>query len=435
MTKLPIDRVYRRWRIKIFVLTWIAYAGFYLCRKNLAVVKADLKGELGFDNISLGAIDTAFLVMYAVGQFANGLLGDKLGSKITVGAGLLIAAAGNFTFGFGTTLGFLMVLYGINGYAQATGWPGLVKTMANWFSTRERGIVMGWWSTCYQLGSAGATAFAAALLGAWGWRYAFFVPATLLGGIGLVFLLGQRNRPEDLGLPGIQVYHGIASAADEAATDRLPLRAVWGEVLGHATVWLMGISYFCLKLVRYALMFWLPLYMVEQLGYKPVQAGFHSVILELAGFLGAIGAGYCSDKLFQSRRGPVCALMFAGMAIALLAYTRLALMGPGWNLFGMALIGLMMYGPDSLMTGAGAMDFGTKRGAATAAGFINGLGSIGAACQGFIVGYYSQWFGWTALFYLFVGCAVCGALVMATRWNTRAPTAIKGEGEAVPSRV
>jgi sugar phosphate permease len=67
------------------------------------------------------------------------------------------------------------------------------------------------------------------------------------------------------------------------------------------------------------------------------------------------------------------------------------------------------------------MDLGTKEGAATAAGFINGMGSVGAAFQGIIVGYFSQAFGWNFLFYLFVGLALIGAILMATRWRVAAP--------------
>ncbi|MBI2082261.1 MAG: MFS transporter [Deltaproteobacteria bacterium] len=415
---------YSLWRIRIFAITWIAYAGFYLCRKNLAVVKVSLKEEFGFDNLQLGYIGTAYLATYAIGQFLNGILGDKLGSRITVGIGLVVAAVSNFIFPIGTTAGFMMVLYGFNGYAQATGWPGLVKTMANWFSVHERGVVMGWWGTCYQIGSAAATALAAYLLSLWGWRYSFYVPAAILLGIALLFILLQREQPEDVGLPDIESYHGEVEkeeSGETTVTQLRPLSSTIRKVLSNSTVWFCGLSYFCLKLIRYSLMFWLPLYMVEKLGYKADQAGYYSIAVEVAGFLGAVFAGYASDKLFGSRRGPICTLMFLGLAISLYAHTHLVLMGNFWNVVGMALIGFMTYGPDSIMTGAAAMDFGTKEGASTAAGFINGMGSIGAALEGILVGYISQAFGWNFLFYIFVGLALIGALLMATRWKTEAP--------------
>ena len=48
---------------------------------------------------------------------------------------------------------------------------------------------------------------------------------------------------------------------------------------------------------------------------------------------------------------------------------------------GLSMIGFMLFGPDSLLTGAGAMDLGSKKSALAAAGIINGMGSIGSMAQ------------------------------------------------------
>ena len=59
---------------RVFALTWIAYAAYYLCRKQLAVVKAVLADQFHLSLSTLGAIDTAYLAAYALGQFASELL-------------------------------------------------------------------------------------------------------------------------------------------------------------------------------------------------------------------------------------------------------------------------------------------------------------------------------------------------------------------------
>jgi sugar phosphate permease len=51
------------------------------------------------------------------------------------------------------------------------------------------------------------------------------------------------------------------------------------------------------------------------------------------------------------------------------------------------LIGFTLYGPDALMTGAGAMDIGSRRGAVLAAGIISGLGSFGPVVQEYVIGH------------------------------------------------
>ena len=48
---------------------------------------------------------------------------------------------------------------------------------------------------------------------------------------------------------------------------------------------------------------------------------------------------------------------------------------------GLSVVGFMLFGPDALLTGAGAMDLGSKRTALAAAGIINGMGSVGSMAQ------------------------------------------------------
>src|SRR5438477_12725532 len=87
----------RRWRV--FTLTWLSYATYYFARKNFPVAKRTIQTELGISTAGLAAIDTGYLATYAIGQFAGGWLGDRIGSRRLIGYGvilseLLIAAFG-----------------------------------------------------------------------------------------------------------------------------------------------------------------------------------------------------------------------------------------------------------------------------------------------------------------------------------------------------
>ena len=52
----------------------------------------------------------------------------------------------------------------------------------------------------------------------------------------------------------------------------------------------------------------------------------------------------------------------------------------------LGLVGFTLYGPDALMSGAGAMDIGSRRGAVMAAAVINGMGSVGSVVQELVIG-------------------------------------------------
>jgi MFS transporter, OPA family, sugar phosphate sensor protein UhpC len=103
-----------------------------------------------------------------------------------------------------------------------------------------------------------------------------------------------------------------------------------------------------------------------------------------------------------------------------LAQPTLAARGHTWNAVGISLIGIMTYGPDTLMSGAAAQDVGSREGAGTAAGLIDGVGSIGQLFSPYVVALVAERFGWDVLFYVFVVFSLIGGGLLATRWNYQA---------------
>jgi sugar phosphate permease len=66
----------------------------------------------------------------------------------------------------------------------------------------------------------------------------------------------------------------------------------------------------------------------------------------------------------------------------------------------LGLIGFTAMGPDSLLSGACAMEVGSRRQAVVAAGVINGFGSIGPILQEPVIGWLKQTHGSHAVFLL-----------------------------------
>ncbi|HUS66130.1 MAG TPA: MFS transporter, partial [Kofleriaceae bacterium] len=308
-----------------------------------------------------------------------------------------VSAAATTAFGLGSTSAVFAVAFAVNGLAQSTGWPGTVKAMTPWYAPAERGRVMGLWSTCYQVGGLAATALATLLLTTYGWRSAFFVPAAWVAAVGVLILVSLRERPPSAPAP---------IRAPGLWPGRESLRA-----LATPLVWNLGAAYFCLKLIRYSLLFWLPMYLHRELHYTEGGAGYLSLAFEVGGVAGAIVGGAVSDRL-AGRRGPVLVVMSLGLAGALYLYAGVAASGWAFNFAAMALVGFMLFGPDALVSAAAAQDLGGNEGAGTAAGVINGVGSLGAILQGALTAFVAAHYGWGALFHVFVGLAVLCALVL-----------------------
>ncbi len=94
---------FRRYRIQLFVATWMSYFGFYVVRKVYAVVKLPLKEHFGLDDIQIAWPWTIYLVTYMLGQFLAAWLGRRMESRRILAIGMCVAAACNIVLGFWST--------------------------------------------------------------------------------------------------------------------------------------------------------------------------------------------------------------------------------------------------------------------------------------------------------------------------------------------
>ncbi len=240
----------------------------------------------------LGLIDSTYLTVYMVGQFLFGPLGDRFGPRQILLFGLGLSVASAVGFGLSSTLARFLLFPVLQGVAQSTGWSNTTKTMSSWFSINERGRVIGWWCTHYTVGAAVALPFAgwmmdhfaharfithplpaAAFVGlavpyvpaatwmltlifgtvALFWPAAFWGPAGAVAGVMLLTWLLLRNRPEDVGLPPIEEYHGdVSPPTTETEEEEIleELEGSWnliGAVLAAPRIWTLALAYFFSK--------------------------------------------------------------------------------------------------------------------------------------------------------------------------------------------
>ena len=401
---------HRRWRINILAATWMSYAGYYFCRKVFGIVKVDLAQEYGFTDPELAHIWTAFLVAYMVGQFISAAVGRQLTCRKLLLAGMATSLCVTAVIGSLTHIGRdamvgMMGFMVVNGLAQATGWPGNVGLLSKWTRRKERGTVMAFWGTCYQIGSILAKHFAAMMLALLGIAWSFWGASVVLFFVWVVFFFLGQDRPEDVGLTPLvdEVPSGKGSGGGPADGAR-PFKQVITLVVA------MGMIYFCFKFIRYALDSWAPMILAQSFDLSGATAGHISTTFDWVGFLGVLVGGISSDRLFRSRRTPVIFIMTLGMCGATIG---LWLVGSSSLLMFallLGLVGFMLMGPDALLSGTAAMEVGSKEFAVVASGMINGLGSIGPIVQEETIGYIKNAYGVDTVMLLLVVVAVMGVI-------------------------
>ncbi len=413
----PLSAAHRDWRTKVFVATWLSYVGFYFCRKPWSVAKSSIGKEAGFDATTLGQIGAAYLIAYAIGQFLAGGMGTKLGPRVNVLLGMGLSIVVTLMMGITLNAYVLAGLVAVNGLAQATGWSGNVGTMAAWFHQHERGKVMGAWATNFTVGSLASTWILSWVLGLGAWRATFYAGAAVLVAVWIQFYFLQRDKPEDVGLAPVD--DPVTPGDESVAPDPEPTGFLGLSSVAWTNIMLVSGFYFFAKLIRYAIWSWVPYFLDLNYGLDKDAAGYYSTAFDIMGIPGVWVTGWISDKYFKSRRADVALLMMLLMTAACGALMVLGSTSVAVFAILLGVVGFSLYGPDALLTGAGAMDIGSRKAAVLAAGIISGFGSLGPIVQELVIGkmYDSSEGDLTPVFVLLFGSAAlsalfCGGLVL-----------------------
>lgn len=417
-----IDRRYRYWRVRMLITTIIGYALFYFVRANDAAPVKAMQDALGYSKAQLGLISSVGGVTYGLSKFINGFLGDHANPRWFMSIGLLGCALMNFCFGFSSTLPFFIGFWAMNMWTQGMGFPPCAKSMAYWFSPRERNTTFGIWHTSHMIGGALITVLSGYLVIWFGWRSAFYVPAGLAL-IGVVIIaIFLRDTPASMGLPPVEIYKNEESPRDlavETKIDEPYWHVVRDYIFKNPFMWIISIANALVYLLRWVQMKWGVTFLQEDKGLSLAMSSWLGFGSELAGLCSALIAGYVADRYFRGRAGRVCVLAMLLMSVAIYFFGKLP-KGHPWAATSLFIaMGFLLYVPQMLIA-AMAMNLGTKRASAAAVGLTGLLGYVATVPAGWGVGWMADHYGWKGPFLLMLGCAVGTLLLMATTWHVGA---------------
>ncbi|MBC7236093.1 MAG: MFS transporter [Chloroflexi bacterium] len=397
----------RRWRRRVFAVSWLSYAGFYLGRVNLAVAIPALGSAFGWSRMALGLLGSAFFWVYAFSQLLNGYLGDRLSARRFVAAGLLLSAGLNLLVGSLGAYGALTLAWAANGWAQATGWGPIMRTLARWFPPDERGKLTALFAPCYVVGSALSWAVAGWFIALGGWRWAFWGPGMLLWIVAFGWFIGVRDDPQSAMGRAVGERHGEPTSAS------LPQDLI--GLLRHAR--LAPALAVCLfsGMIKDGLTLWGPTYLMEQAGLSLTTAALSGVIIPIAGAAGVFFAGWAMHRHTSGREMPVV----AGLAILVtIAVAGLYAAGHGGGLgLGLTMLAAMAlgsHGTNALLLASLPLSLGPRGAVSAAAGTLDFISYVGGGISALLVGWLQDLAGWPAV-HLWWGAVALAMVILAVR--------------------
>jgi len=299
----------------------------YVDRSALSIANTSIQRDMGITPSQMGILLSAFSLAYAFSQLPLGMIIDRLGSKISLGAALLgwsvAQTASGLINSFSAFIGLRVVL----GIGEAPMFPSAAKALAEWFEAEKRGtptgIVLS--STC--IGPCLAPPLLTLLMVTWGWRGMFIVTGVFGILVAACWFAFYKSKARYLAeLPAEERERLLATQAHKqpVASARPSLRAqlaAWTELFRHKSTWGAVLGFMGVIYMLWLHLTWLPGYFEREHGLSLYQTAWVVSLAYVFGALGTIVAGRICDRLVKngasvlgSRKRVVVTALFAAAA-------------------------------------------------------------------------------------------------------------------------
>ena len=335
-----------KWRA--LALLWVAFFLQQGTRQIFGATLTSIQGSLGASAAAIGAVATVFTFAYGLSVPFAGAAADLFNRKWMVVSGVFVFCLGIFASGFVSSLGLMVVTYGIlNGFGQSFYYPSATsivgelhkETRATALSILQMGLYAG------IIGVSAASGWFAES-GAEGWR----VPFKVFGGIGVlwavVMVFGLRDGSHKEHKDHKDFASSASFAAENSPVQNKPtLKEAFKVFVANPSALLLAAGLGMMIYVDVGFKTWMPSHLSESFGVAKGSAALNAVLWHYIGaFVGVTLGGRISDRLAAKRPSVRMETNIAGLA------------------FAVPFIVWMAYAPSLLACGVAMALFGVFRG-------------------------------------------------------------------------
>jgi cyanate permease len=289
-----------------YALLVLGSAGYFLFTFSwfsLAAYLVPIVEELGLTGVEAGLVTGAVQLSYIPLSLLSGLAIDRLGSRQSLGVGLLVIGVAHVIRGLSaefTTLLSATLLLGVGGTAVTFGLPKLVSEL---FPADRSGTVSSVYMVGATLGSATVFATARPLVGPLlgGWRPFFRYTGVVVVAFAVLWLVVSRylwGRVDRI------------EGSDDQTFSLDSIRSDLRSVFTHYGLLLLVVVGTMRLFINHGLSNWLPA-ILEARGLTPALAGTLTSLFVLVRIAGIVGVPAVSDR-YRTRRLPIVACGLAG---------------------------------------------------------------------------------------------------------------------------
>ncbi|HMH11971.1 MAG TPA: MFS transporter [Edaphobacter sp.] len=291
-------------RIQITAVAILSIAGVvnYIDRGSLAIANTTIRSDIGISATRMGVLLSIFSLSYAISQLPIGILLDRFGERMVLGAGMflwsLTQSATGFVRGFAS---FVAARVGL-AVGESPFVVSAVKAVNDWFDVRDRATPMGIVNASTTIGQAIAPPLLTITMLAFGWRGMFMligIPGLLLS---IAWFAFYRDR-KDVSLNESELAY-LKASGREGNPSRISF-SEWRSLFNKRTVWGLMLGFGGINYTVWLYMSWMPNYLESEHHVSVAKTGMIAVIPFSCGAVGMLLSGIIADFLVRSGIPPI----------------------------------------------------------------------------------------------------------------------------------
>ena len=368
--------------------------------------------ELELSRVTAGLVASLFFVVGAVSGVAVGAMADRFGERRLLYGGLLLLTLGSLIGGLTVETGILLgtrVIEGVGYIAIMVSAPKIISDVAR---SSDVPFAIGIWSTFMPLGMAIIMVLSPFMLDGIGWQGMWLANAAILAAFIAVLPLGLC--PEG--------RWGKESESPPKVSAAAPYGFDWSgakTLMARPGPWLLGLIFTLYSLQWFAVMTWLPTFLIETQGRSLTSASLFAALVVFVNVFGNLAAGWMMMRRGVPRWGLI-AFSFIIMAATIPLVFSAGVGSEGKILLAISFSSLTGMLPAACLAGAAAHAPGPAQNAMSNGFVIQGatIGSLlGPPIMGALTTSFDSWenFWWVMLIGPAIGLVLVARLRSAER--------------------
>jgi MFS family permease len=337
-------------------------------RGSISTAVPSMMRDLHLDEAAMGVVLSSFFWAYVALNIPVGLLADRCGAKVTLGWSAFVWSIFSALTAVGTRSWHLVLCRLGVGAGEAAIQPVNAKIVRAYFSTAERGTVVGIYLSAFRLGFAAAPVIMGYLITAYAWRGAFVIT----GAASLIWVLVWR----------LTFTERRTTVMDRPKTP-------WRQLLRHRTITGLVVCKFFQDYSYYLFVTWLPTYLVTERKLSLIKSGWYAAIPWVVACLFQPLVGWLSDLLIKrgitatgSRKGLVVAMNLLATVVVFTPYTASA-----HAAVLLLTLSLAFESASSVLLWSICTEVAPDRAAASVGGILNCAGAMAGIVAPIVTGY------------------------------------------------